>query len=127
MVAGLRSRNGASNALLQKLYDNRITMLISPSLFLEYQEVLLRPEHCLPAAYVEDFLSWIAALAKPVEIHFRWRPQLPDPSDEMVLEAAINGMADVIVTHNIKDFAAAGQHFRIKIMRPAELLRRIRA
>ena len=42
-----------------------------------------------------------------VNVHFRWRPQLTDPADELVLEAAINGQARMLVTHNIRDFAAA--------------------
>jgi predicted nucleic acid-binding protein len=44
----------------------------------------------------------------------------------MVLEAAINGRADALVTYNIKHFAAAGERFGIPILRPADVLREVR-
>jgi len=59
-------------------------------------------------------------------VHFQWRPQGRDPNDEMVLEAAINGGADAIVTYNVADFAAAAERFRIPVLRPAELLKKVK-
>jgi predicted nucleic acid-binding protein len=86
-------------------------LLATPPLFLEYEEVLKRPEqrleHGLTLEQVDDFLAELAALVEPVETHFQWRPQARDPSDEMVLEGAINGHADALVTYNIADLAAA--------------------
>jgi hypothetical protein len=41
----------------------------------------------------EGFLRALAAAAEPVEISFRWRPQLRDPTDELMLETAVNGHA----------------------------------
>ena len=61
-----------------------------------------------------------------VEIHFRWHPHGRDPADEMVLEAAVNGRADALVTYNVGDFDAAGERFRIAIVDPAALLRKVR-
>lgn len=71
------------------------------------------------------FLDAVVALAKPVETHFLWRPQLRDPADEMVLEAAINGRADAIVTFNRRDFAPAAERFGLEILLPREALKRI--
>ena len=111
VVAGLRSGLGASNALLRLVANRRLRLLATPPLFLEYEEVLKRPEqrleHGLTLEQVDDFLAELAALVEPVETHFQWRPQARDPSDEMVLEAAINGHADALVTYKIADFAAA--------------------
>ena len=67
----------------------------------------------------------LAAIAEPVEVRFRTRPLLRDPNDEIVIEAASNGRADAIVTHNVKDFAPA-QILGIDIATPAEILRRLR-
>jgi putative PIN family toxin of toxin-antitoxin system len=75
---------------------------------------------------IDEFLAELAALVEPVEVHFQWRPQTRDPNDEMVLEAAINGEADAIVTYNVVDFAEAGERFAISIMRPAELLKKVK-
>jgi predicted nucleic acid-binding protein len=75
---------------------------------------------------IEEFLAELAALVEPVEVHFRWRPQSSDPNDEMVLEAAINGQADALVTYNAADFAPAGRRFGIPVLSPAELLKKVR-
>ena len=129
VVAGLRSRNGASNALLRLVVNHRVIALATPPLFLEYEDVLKRAEHRLvhgltPEA-IDEFLSELAALIEPVESHFQWRPQVRDPGDEMILEAAINGRADAIVTFNVSDFLVAGRRFGIRILRPAEILREV--
>jgi len=109
----------------------RVVALATPPLFLEYEDVLKRPEHQLvhglaPEA-IDEFLAELAALIEPVEVHFQWRPQSRDPNDEMVLEAAINGQADALVTYNIADFAKAGERFRVSVLRPGDLLKKVKA
>ena len=68
----------------------------------------------------------LAVAIEPVEVHLRWRPQLRDPDDELVFEAAINGRADALVTHNVRDFRDAAQRFGLRIARPSELLKELR-
>ncbi len=131
VVAALRTRLGAGNAVLRLVAQRRVVALATPPLFLEYEDVLKRPEHQLvhgltPEA-VDQFLAELAALLEPVEVHFQWRPQSRDPNDEMVLEAAINGQADALVTYNIKDFAEAGERFRVSVLRPGDLLKKVKA
>ena len=130
VVAGLRSRLGAGNAILRLVAQRQLVALATPPLFLEYEDVLKRPEHQLvhglTPKVVDEFLAELAALIEPVEVHFQWRPQSRDPSDEMVLEAAINGHADALVTYNIGDFAGPAERFRIAVMRPADLLEKVR-
>lgn len=130
VVAALRTRSGVGNAVLQLVAQRRVTILATPPLFLEYEEVLKRPEHRLahgltPEA-IDEFLAELAALVEPVELHFQWRPQGSDPSDEMVLEAAINGRADVLVTYNLADFVGVAERFRISVMHPADLLKKLK-
>jgi putative PIN family toxin of toxin-antitoxin system len=126
LVAGLRSRLGASAALLREIAANRVELVASPALFLEYEAVLKREEHGLPLQYVDGFLAELALSIYPVEVRFVWRPQLTDADDEMVLEAAINGQAEAIVTHNRRDFERAAERFGIAVLSPAELLDQIR-
>jgi len=129
VVAGLRTRLGAGNAVLRLVARKRLVPLATPPLFLEYEDVLKRPEHRLAHRLslnaVDQFLAELAALIEPVEIHFQWRPLSRDPNDEMVLEAAINGRAEALVTYNIADFKEAVERFRISVLRPAELLRKV--
>jgi putative PIN family toxin of toxin-antitoxin system len=130
LVAGLRSRQGASNALLVLVAEQNLKPLTTTSLFLEYEEVLLRAEQRLATgmseADVAGFLAAFASASEGVEVHFQWRPQLGDPADEMVLEAAINGYADALVTHNVADFAAAARKFGLRVATPGELLRELK-
>ncbi|MEQ1950444.1 putative toxin-antitoxin system toxin component, PIN family [Mesorhizobium sp. CN2-181] len=127
VTAGLRSRHGGSFAVLQLNANRRLRPLVTTALFLEYEAVLNRPEqgavHGLSSVEVDRLLGGLAALSEPVDVHFLWRPQLNDPKDEMVLEAAINGKADALVTYNRRDFVAAAERFDISILSPAELLK----
>src|ERR1700731_3415425 len=121
VVAGLRTQLGAGNAVLRLVATRRLVALATPPLFLEYEDVLKRPEHRLAhglaPGQIDDLLAELAALIEPVEVHFQWRPQVRDPGDEMVLEVAINGDADALVTYNVADFGVAADRFGIPILR----------
>jgi len=104
-------------------------MLVSVPLFIEYEDVLTRPEHLLAARLtrqgVAEFLDHLAGLIEPVKLNYLWRPQLNDAADEMVLETAINGRADCIVTLNGRHFIPAAR-FGIEVVTPAETIGRIK-
>jgi putative PIN family toxin of toxin-antitoxin system len=129
VVAALRSRRGASHRLLELVAHGKVRPLVSTALFLEYEDVLMRPETRLAttmdAANVEGFLAAFASAAEGVEVNFRWRPQLTDPNDELVLEAAVNGVADALVTHNIRDFREAAPRFGLRVLLPREVLKEL--
>jgi putative PIN family toxin of toxin-antitoxin system len=129
VVAALRSGDGASNALLRRVALGQLTPLVSPALFLEYEAVLKRPEqrivHGLGLEEIDAFLAALASASEAVEISFRWRPQLADPNDEMVLETAVNGQADALVTHNVRHFASVAPRFGLRVARPGELMKEI--
>jgi putative PIN family toxin of toxin-antitoxin system len=122
LVAGVRSPSGASWAVLQAAQQHQFRMAASQALFLEYEQVLNRAEHGLSSLFVAELLADLAALIDPIEIYYRWRPQLPDADDEMVLEAAVNGQVRAIVTHNRRDFERAARRFGIHVWSPAALL-----
>ncbi len=129
VVSAFRSRLGASSRLLGLVEDGRLVPLATPALFIEYEDVLKRPEQRevsgLSLAEVDTALTALAALVEPIEIRFMWRPQLADPGDEMVLDAAVNGQADALVTHNLAHFALAAPRFGLTLLRPGKLLERI--
>ena len=79
----------------------------------------------LSLADVDRVLGVLAVAIEPVEVHMRWRPQLRDPDDELVFEAAVNGRADALVTYNVRDFRDAARRFGVRIARPAELLKEL--
>jgi putative PIN family toxin of toxin-antitoxin system len=129
IVAGLRSQLGASNRVLMAVAEGRLRPLVSTAVFLEYEAVLLRAEQRLATgmdeADVEGFLAALASAAEAVEINFSWRPQLRDPADELILEAAVNGQAVAIVTHNVRDFEPVAARFGVRILTPADLLKEL--
>ena len=106
-------------------------MLANVALALEYEATCQLEDHRLAAGVtfneVSLFIDAILAMVEPIETHFLWRPQLRDAADELVLEAAVNGRADAIVTFNQRDFGAAPARFGIDLLMPAEAIRRIRA
>ena len=126
LVAAARSGLGASFALLQALRQRRFIALVSVPLMLEYEAVLSRPEQLAAggrsAESVVKFLDAFCLLAMPVHLHYLWRPQTRDPADEMVLETALNGSAQTLVTLNERDFAIAAANFKLKLQKPGEFL-----
>ena len=95
-------------------------------MLLEYEAVCSRRERRTVAGLnlteVGVFLDAIAALVEPVETHFLWRPLLRDPGDEMVLEAAVNGQAQAIVTFNSRDYRDAAAKLGVKLLLPRDVL-----
>ena len=130
VVAAMRSPAGASAEIVRLARQGRVTLLVSVALALEYEAVCGRAEHRLAAelnqAEVNVFVDAIVAIADPVPMHFLWRPQLRDPADEMVLETAINGEADALVTFNARDFGDAPGHFGVDLLLPREAIIRMR-
>ena len=128
IVAAFRSRNGASNLVLRLVDQGMVTPLCSTALFLEYEAVLSREETRKATGHslkdVSAVMSALAAVSAGVAISFWTRPMLADPADEMVLEAALNGVAEAIVTHNVRDFHPA-LGLGLTVVTPGEIVRRL--
>ena len=77
------------------------------------------------AAEVDVVRYVLAARAERIETSHRRRPQLRDANDEMVLEAAVNGRAEALMTFNERDFAAVMVRFELELIGPKDLLRRM--
>lgn len=126
LLAALRSRRGASYRLLSLIGDGRWKMNLSVPLFLEYEDVVKRPDsgHGLGTEQVDDILDFICASANLREIFYLWRPVLPDPKDDFILELAVESGCDFVVTFNVRDFTGA-EKFGIEVITPQEFLRKL--
>lgn len=126
LVAATRNNGGPSFALIQLVRRLGVTMCCSPALFLEYEDVLKRPDQLAASGLlltdVDAILNDLCKVIEPVNTHYQWRPQLRDAADEMVLEAAVNAQANAIVTYNLRDFMPA-QRFGVLLLNPEQTFR----
>lgn len=128
LVAAVRSPTGASAELLRRVLQQRVPALCSVPLFLEYEDVLSRPEHLAAAGAqlrdVQNLLDVFAGVVVPVTIQFLWRPQLRDPKDDMVLELAVNGLGQgrpvTLITFNQRDFLPQATAYGIPVIGPTQ-------
>jgi putative PIN family toxin of toxin-antitoxin system len=131
MVAAIRSESGASRMLLRAALERHrgLTTLVSVALLIEYEAVMTRREHVdaagLSSSEVGVLLDAFAAIAEPVRLSYLWRPALPDADDDMVLEAAVNGRADGIVTFNLSDFRLPEDRFGIAVLSPGDVVKQL--
>ncbi|MEO8621171.1 MAG: putative toxin-antitoxin system toxin component, PIN family [bacterium] len=123
IVAGLRSRRGAAFRLLSLLGSGGFTHCLSVPLLFEYEDVLTRPGMVpLSAEAIEDILDGLCATAEQRPLYFLWRPQLVDAADDLILEIAVTGQCDTIITYNQRHFGGS-ERFGVRVQTPADFLR----
>lgn len=125
LVAAARSRTGASYQLISMLPSEKFQIAISIPLYLEYLDVLQRPENIPPNQTTDDVLGFVRKLlgySHKQSIYFRWRPALKDPNDDFVLELANASQSFYIVTFNAKDFTNI-ELFGIETISPSDFMR----
>ena len=128
LVSALRSDMGASHAIAARLPSVHFQIALTVPLYLEYQDVLTRPQNMSGTSSRDDilaFLRYLCSIAHRQSVFFLWRPRLGDPADDMVLEAAVASRSRYIVTHNIRHFSDRGieEQFGITPLTPQDFLR----
>jgi putative PIN family toxin of toxin-antitoxin system len=130
LITALRSSKGAAAEVLRLVLLEKIVILMDYKIASEYRDVALRPEHLAAARRsaetVLDLIGSLEGLAEPVQVVNKPRPLSSDPNDDMVLDVAINGQADAVVTQNAKHFTTAARRYGIKLLSPRELLKTLR-
>jgi putative PIN family toxin of toxin-antitoxin system len=125
-IAALRSRRGASFKVLSLVGQGLFQINLSVPLVFEYEETAKRlaGEVPLTAHDIDAVLDYLCRVGNRWQIYYLWRPFLPDPKDDMVLELAVAAGCEAIVTFNQSDFRGVEQ-FGVQVVRPQELLHRI--
>jgi putative PIN family toxin of toxin-antitoxin system len=123
LFAALKSRRGASYKLVSLLPSERFSIAISVPLIIEYEDVLKRGKLSsdITEKDIGDFIDFFCYVGEHQDIFFLWRPFLTDPSDDLVLEVAVAGCCDAIITYNKRHFKNAHK-FGLKILDPREFL-----
>lgn len=126
LVAGLRSRQGASFRLLGEVGRGKFEIALSVPLVLEYEDAMLRhaPVTGLARRDVDVILDYFCSVAYLQTIFFLWRPLLPDPKDDLVLELAVAAGCRTVVTYNVRDFRGA-ESLGVSAQRPGPFLKAI--
>lgn len=127
LVAAMRSDLGAAHKLVSLVGNtSKFEIYISVPLTLEYEEVLSRRDVVPFASQLEiyRFINALCSVAVPCEIFYLWRPQLRDPDDEMLVELAMAGGCDTVVTYNRRDFVGT-ERLGLRILSPKQFLKEI--
>ena len=130
LVAALRSDLGASRQLLVAALEREYELLLSVPLVIEYEAVLTRPGHLkatgISAEDVGTLLDALVAASEPIQLSFHWRPISRDPGDDMVVETAVNGRADLLVTFDLRHFSKVVLPFGVVAASPGQALAKLR-
>jgi len=129
LVTAVRSEFGAAREVVSMVLRREARLLMDYKLGMEYRDVAFRQEHLdvssMSSDGVVEMIESLEELCEPVDVRRKERPLSSDPNDDLVLDVAINGVADVIVTQNVKHFVVA-KRFGIAVLKPAELLQEIK-
>ena len=118
---GLTKQGGLAGVIIEAWLADRFQAYISNALAYEYTDVLSRKLSQHRWRQVQPVLGTLLKGAKFVDIHFSWRPVSPDPSDDHLIDCAMNANA-IIVTSNIRDFRKANEMLGVTIMSPLEFV-----
>ena len=129
LIAAMLNPKGGCRTILKGALKGMYQPLMAEALFLEYEDVFTRTELFLscPLSYEEreELLNAFLASCKWIKIYYKWRPNLQDEADNHLIELAIAGGAQIIVTNNIKDLKSGELYFeQLKILTPGDFLRR---
>ncbi len=130
LVTAIRSSGGAAGEVLRAIFRREVVPLMDLKLSLEYRDAALRAEHVKASALnrtaILELIEAMEAFAEPVKVITQVRPLSPDPNDDMILDLAISGRAEAVVTNNTKHFSSPARRFGIAVLSPAELLETLR-
>ena len=121
---------GASNAVVRACLEHRLVPLMGVALLTEFEATLSRDElfatSRLDAAERSVLLDTFLALCEWTRVYFLWRPNLKDESDNHLVELAVAGDADVVVTRNLRDLRGVELRFEpLRILSPEDFLKEL--
>ncbi len=127
LLGALRSRRGASHVVLRGMLIGEVPFAVSPTVVLEYESVLKRPEILgetpwIRPEQIDSLLDAVCARGKLVEPWFRFRPFLVDPKDDPYIDCALAGGASVILSRDRHFRHPAVEAFGLRVLSAGEYL-----
>ncbi len=99
----------ACRAVIATCLEEKLTPLMGVALLAEYEDLLGRTElfarSRLDASEREELLDIFLSYCRWTRIYYGWRPNLRDEADNHLVELAVAGGAELIVTRNFRDVA----------------------
>ena len=128
LVSAILSPDGAAREVLRRCLSGHARPLVGHALFLEYEDILAREELLTAASITSndraELLDALLSVCEWVDVTFLWRPNLPDESDNHLIELAIAGNAESIITGNPRDVAAGERVFdSMRVVTPGNWLK----
>jgi putative PIN family toxin of toxin-antitoxin system len=121
---------GPSRRVLRSCLLREVLPVMGTALFLEYEEVVRRPSIVerspLSESEIDELLDAFASVCEWTTVYYRWRPNLADEADHHLLELAIAGGAEAIVTQDVRHLRSGELRFpQIRILKPEELIKEL--
>jgi putative PIN family toxin of toxin-antitoxin system len=128
LISALIGDEGPSREILRRSLKGEYKPLINNALFSEYEDVSSRKrilDRCpLNPQEIRELLNSLYSVCQWVSVYFLWRPNLKDEGDNFLIELALAGNADVIISNNVKDLHGAELIFpELRILTPEQMLR----
>lgn len=121
---------GAAHAVLVASLEHRFQPLMGTALLLEHEALMGRTalfSHCrLIADERDELLDIYLGVCEWVRVYYSWRPNVPDEADNHVIELAVAGGADFVVSRNRRDFYAMELRFpHLRVLTPEAFLKEL--
>ena len=130
IVSAIISATGSNRSVLRHCLEGKAEPILGEALFLEYEDLMSRSELMakspLSTAAQRQLLEAFLSVCVWVDVYFGWRPNLRDEGDNHLVELAVAGGANWIVTNNVSDFRGGELRFpNLRVAAPAEYLKEI--
>lgn len=128
LVGAALSAAGDNREVLRRCFQYHAQPLIGAALFHEYEDLFHRPEPLdaspLSPGERKRLLAAFLSVCEWVKVYYLWRPNLPDEADNHLIELAVAGAADAVITNNVSDLRRGDLQFPgLQVLTPAEFLR----
>ncbi len=121
---------GASNAMIAAGLQRRYVPLMGAALLVEYEDVMGRADlfriSRLAQRERDELLDIFLANCEWTRVYYLWRPNVRDEADNHLVELAIAGGAECLVTNNLRDLRSMELRFpSLRVLAPGAFMKEI--